>query len=55
MFTFSAVETNKEKSAATWLTAAAGEPLFATDLQPSKKSTADRKEYGAGIRLFPLM
>lgn len=46
MFTLASVElciydtisTNKEKFAATWMTAAAGEPLFVTDLQPSKKT-----------------
>lgn len=46
MFTLASVElciydtisTNKEKFAATWMTAAASEPLFVTDLQPSKKT-----------------
>lgn len=46
MFTLASVElciydiisTNKEKFAATWVTAAAGEMLFVTDLQPSKKT-----------------
>lgn len=46
MFTLASVElciydtnsTNKEKFAATWMTAAAGELLFVTDLQPSKKT-----------------
>lgn len=46
MFTLASVElcvydtisTNKEKFAVTWMTAAAGELLFVTDLQPYKKT-----------------
>lgn len=32
------ISTHKGKFVVTWMTAAAGEPLFVTDLQPSKKT-----------------
>lgn len=35
---YDTISTHKEKFAATWMTAATGEMLFVTDLQPSKKT-----------------